>query len=477
MKAIVDLAHLSRTYWHASEHLPLSTMLEKSMDALWKVAGGANRYDALYCAIDSPPYDRVKIYPEYKANRDGAGPVYEEEYRRLQERARGIGFAVLSSPGQEADDVIATAVSSDECEWDIYTNDKDLLQLVSSRVRVVSTVDFTVRTIDTVIEKFGIQPNMLGDWLALVGDNADNIPGCPKIGAKTATKIIAGTGGLANMWSVLDAGLLPVGANTTLAQTILANREQITMSRRLVELQRSVEIHEKPNKKEEPKSMTEPTFSDTDFNEARGPEPEPVPEQLPVPTTERHKQIASIAKSDFRDDAIELRPGVFLTSAKYALMKQLAGNFHDGGLYSKKFGSAQAVFTVMMMGLELGISPQVACQNFHIIEGKPSPSAHFLIALAKRDPDCLYLEMVEETAEGATYATKKRSFDRELRFTYTVSDARSDGARWANSNSKNHRAMLRKTAGCQAARLWYPAACSGLYSQEELGYELEEQVV
>jgi 5'-3' exonuclease len=510
-------------------------MLEKSLDALWKVKDGRHgeKYSALYCAIDKPPYERKKVFAEYKANRDGAGIVYHEEYKRLQERARGIGFSIVESQGHEADDVIATLVKDGE-EWDIYTNDKDLLQLVSSKVTVVSTFDFSVRGEAEVIEKFGVSPSILGDWLALVGDSSDNIPGCPSIGAKTATKIIAGTGGLVNLFQLIDKGLLPIGCTPKLVETIRANREQIIMSRKLIELNDAVEVTEKPHTKEEPKSMDHstsnesisiedhtgigftkselslivkalghsgggmsesggpvhvggrgqeglpellneyreyklnqqdkppskpPMISDDDMREARGPAP-----------------AAIVRTESSRDDAIELRPGMYLTSAKYALMKQLASNFHDGGLYGKKFGSPQAIFTVMMLGLELGISPQVSCQNFHIIEGKPSPSAHFLIAMAKRDADCVYLEMVEETPDGVTYVTKKKSYGQELRFTYTVTDAKNDMMKWAGHNSKNHRAMLRKTAGCQAARLWYPAACSGLYSQEELGYDSEEVV-
>lgn len=467
-KAIVDLAHLSRTYWHASENQPLSTMLESSMDALWKVKG--KNYDALFCAVDYPPYERTKVYPEYKANREGAGPVYFEQYRLLQERAQREGFRIVRSKGHEADDVIATLVQSDE--WDIYTNDKDLLQLVGDKVTVVSTVDFSERGAAQVAEKFGVAPDQLGDWLALVGDSSDNIPGCPKVGAKTATKILAGVGTLKNLFELLKDGALPIGCTPQLAEVIKANKEQVEMSRTLVELKRDVEIEEKPMKKVEAAEIeteTEttggPLFTDADFEQAST--QEPVEVAVASVSVRRDRAPAPI-------DSIELRPGVHLTAAKYELMKQLAKNFHDGGMYARKFSSAQAIFTVMMLGMELGVSPQVACQNFHFIEGRPAPAAHFLIALAKRDPDCLYLEMESETPEAVTYVTKKRSFPKELRFTYSVQDARTDQMKWASSSTKNHRAMLRKTAGSQAARLWYPEACNGLYSQEEMGFNSEE---
>lgn len=464
--ALVDLAHISRTFWHSSEGQPLSSMLDKSLDALWKVKGAG--FSSLICAIDSPPYERREVYPEYKANRDNPGPVYFEQYKLLQEKAQGLGFKIASSKGYEADDVIATLARGLSGEVLVYTNDKDLLQLVSARVKVVSTGDFSIRTVDAVIEKFGVSPSLVGDWLALVGDASDNIPGCPKIGAKTATKIIAGTGGLASLWSIIDEGLLPIGCTAALVEALKANREQIKVSRELIRLRDDVPV----SYAAEPKKVD----IEMEVNEEVSHEAEQV--VTVVASKQATKEVAypAIAKTTSgMIDSIELRPGVFLTSAKYDLMKHLAKNFFEGGLYSRKFQNAQAVFTVMMLGVELGVSPQIACQNFHIIEGKPCPSAHFLIAMAKRDRDCIYLEMESESDSAVTYVTKKKSYPKELRFSYSMEDAVRDRMKWSSGKEKNTRAMLRKTAGSQAARLWYPEACNGLYSMEEMGFNAEEE--
>jgi hypothetical protein len=132
----------------------------------------------------------------------------------------------------------------------------------------------------------------------------------------------------------------------------------------------------------------------------------------------------------------------------------------------------------MELGMELGLSPQIALNNFELVEGRPCPGAHYLIARASADRNCEYLEMVEENFEVdnpyVTYETKSRASGRVKSFTYYWSDAEAAGVAHARSGKKTTwegrpREMMRKTAGSQAARLWYPAACAGLYSMEEMG--------
>jgi hypothetical protein len=174
------------------------------------------------------------------------------------------------------------------------------------------------------------------------------------------------------------------------------------------------------------------------------------------------------------EEMIPLGHGRNVSDKTIGLMFRLAKGFHEGGLYRRKFESPSTIFTVMMLGMELGITPQVACQNFHVIEGKPSPAAHFLIAMAKRHPDCEYFEYDDEasTDDSAIYVTKKKNYPREQRFKYTVQDAIDAGMTKGNWE-KRRKEMLRKTAGSQAARLWYPDACAGLYSAEEMGEWVE----
>ena len=149
--------------------------------------------------------------------------------------------------------------------------------------------------------------------------------------------------------------------------------------------------------------------------------------------------------------------------------------FHDGKMYAGKFRSKQAIVTVMLLGRELGIAPQLMLQQTHMVEGKPTLASNFLIALATKDPDCKYLVMIEETKDSVTYETLKLSYGKPLTFTYTLADAKQDGVRWATNGAKNQRSMLRKTAGSHAARNWYPAAVAGMYSTEEFGFAADEE--
>src|SRR4029079_18187718 len=105
--------------------------------------------------------------------------------------------------------------------------------------------------------------------------------------------------------------------------------------------------------------------------------------------------------------------------------------------------------------------------SFHIIEGKPSPSAHFIIARAKAHPDCEYFQCIETTTERAVWVTKNRRNPKETRLEYTIKDAEQAGRRVGNWQ-KHPAEMVRKTGGVQLARIEYPEAFLGLYAAEEL---------
>jgi hypothetical protein len=170
---------------------------------------------------------------------------------------------------------------------------------------------------------------------------------------------------------------------------------------------------------------------------------------------------------------IELRPGLVIDDAKFALLWRMSKAFSASGLY-RRFDTVEAVFTVIMRGQELGLGPQTALDSFHLIQGKPTMGAHLIIALAKGDADCIYFECVEHDETKATYVARKHSMpNHELSFTYTFDDARNDGNDWVNK-PKNRKAMLRKVAGSQAARLWFPASALGLYSMEEFGVDTSD---
>ncbi len=134
---------------------------------------------------------RHELYPEYKANRKKMADELREQIEPIHDIIKAMGFPLVCVPNVEADDVIGTLSNQAEKEgWEVIisSGDKDMAQLVTKNVTLMDTMKNSVTTIETVKERYGITPEQFIDYLALVGDTSDNIPGVPKVGPKTATK-------------------------------------------------------------------------------------------------------------------------------------------------------------------------------------------------------------------------------------------------------------------------------------------------
>lgn len=134
---------------------------------------------------------RHDMYPEYKANRPPMPDELRMQLQPTKDLIKALGIPMLEIPHVEADDVIGTLVKKAEAlgiETLVSTSDKDLAQLVSDHVTLVNTMSDYVMDIDGVMEKFGVRPDQIIDYLALIGDSSDNIPGVNKVGPKTAVK-------------------------------------------------------------------------------------------------------------------------------------------------------------------------------------------------------------------------------------------------------------------------------------------------
>jgi DNA polymerase-1 len=159
---------------------------------------------------------RDDIYPEYKANRPPMPDELSGQIEPLHDIIRAMGIPLLMVEGVEADDVIGTlAAQAAEQGLDtlISTGDKDMAQLVNDHVTLVNTMTDTVMNPAGVMEKFGIKPDQIIDYLALVGDSVDNIPGVPKVGPKTAVKWLNEYGTMTNVMEHADEIKGKVGEN------------------------------------------------------------------------------------------------------------------------------------------------------------------------------------------------------------------------------------------------------------------------
>src|SRR5690625_1042265 len=167
-----------------------------------------HKADWLACVFDARgPTFRDELYPEYKANRQAMPDDLAAQIEPIHRAIAAMGWPVLSIPGVEADDIIGTlAVSAAErgVSTLISTGDKDMAQLVNPQVSLINTMSGEHLDEAGVMAKFGVPPERIVDYLMLVGDPADNIPGVPKVGPKTAAKWLAQYGSLDNLVAHAD---------------------------------------------------------------------------------------------------------------------------------------------------------------------------------------------------------------------------------------------------------------------------------
>ena len=173
---------------------------------------------------------RDDLYPEYKANRSPMPDALAAQIAPLHELIRVHGWPILMIEGVEADDVIGTlARQAEQLDIDtlISTGDKDLAQLITPRVTLVNTMSNEILDMTTVVDKFAVRADQLLDYLALIGDSIDNIPGVPKVGPKTAARWLAEHGTLDDVMA--NAGSIggAVGENLRAALTWLPQGKRL----------------------------------------------------------------------------------------------------------------------------------------------------------------------------------------------------------------------------------------------------------
>ncbi|WAG26700.1 DNA polymerase I [Vibrio alginolyticus] len=193
---------------------------------------------------------RDDMYAEYKANRPPMPDDLRCQIEPLHNVIRAMGLPLICVPGVEADDVIGTLAyqaSQKGMPVLISTGDKDMAQLVDDNITLINTMTNVVMDREGVVEKFGIPPELIIDYLALMGDKVDNIPGVPGVGDKTATALLQGIGGLTKLYENLDdiAGLGFRGSKT-MAKKLTDNKENAMLSYELATIKLDVELEETP---------------------------------------------------------------------------------------------------------------------------------------------------------------------------------------------------------------------------------------
>lgn len=189
---------------------------------------------------------RDEMYDQYKANRPPMPDDLRCQIEPLHQIIRAMGLPLLSIEGVEADDVIGTLAhqaSQAGMPVLISTGDKDMAQLVDEHITLINTMTNVVMDREGVIEKFGIPPELIIDYLALMGDKVDNIPGVPGVGDKTATALLQGIGGLNELYDNLDKiAELGFRGSKTMAKKLEENRDNAQLSYQLATIKRDVEL-------------------------------------------------------------------------------------------------------------------------------------------------------------------------------------------------------------------------------------------
>ena len=190
---------------------------------------------------------RDDMYAEYKANRPSMPDDMRVQIEPLHQSVIALGFPLLCVEGVEADDVIGTLARSSaaaERPVVISTGDKDMAQLVDGHITLVNTMTGSSMDVAGVKEKFGVAPEQIIDYLALMGDSSDNIPGVPGIGPKTASGLLVGVnGGLTELYAQLDiVPSLPIRGAKTLPAKLEEHRDMAFLSYQLATIKVDVPL-------------------------------------------------------------------------------------------------------------------------------------------------------------------------------------------------------------------------------------------
>ncbi|WP_369789283.1 DNA polymerase I [Rouxiella sp. WC2420] len=189
---------------------------------------------------------RDELFTEYKSHRPPMPDDLRAQIEPLHQMVKSMGLPLLVVPGVEADDVIGTlALEAEKAGHSVLisTGDKDMAQLVTPGVTLINTMNNSILGPDEVVTKYGVPPELIIDFLALMGDSSDNIPGVPGVGEKTAQALLQGIGGLDALYGDLDKiATLSFRGAKTMGVKLAENKEVAYLSYKLATIKTDVEL-------------------------------------------------------------------------------------------------------------------------------------------------------------------------------------------------------------------------------------------
>lgn len=495
---LIDVSQIFRAHWHSTEHQEIGEAFSRTVAQVHRLRQG---YDLCAVCCDSPPYRRKELSAAYKAQRDAPPPQLVEQMRRTKERLAADGLLIWESPGYEADDVIAWATRcavAEELTVRIASGDKDLLALVNDAAGVSVFSPISQKTYDepAVLEKCGVPPFKIRDWLALVGDTSDNIPGVPGVGPKTAAKLLADFGDLETL--IANAAKVPgkVGEN------LRANIDAARLAKRLVTLETDVPldfdqlfVERAVQPLVEPPPMTEDDMQDDDAPDETGDDmgllsaPPPKTEnaqqqQAQEPKSPESPKTALVVRDPTQAIQLAAKPVEWTMALEPTNTKEaftMAGYLFNSRLFAK-YGNQEACFAVLLRGRSLGLDAVTSLANFHVIEGQPAMHAALIVGLVLRSGKAQYFQLIESTDDRATWETHRVGNPKPVSMSFSIDDAfraglverHGNGYRGVSKSGRSsnwdkyRRTMLRWRAATELARSVYPDVTTGLFTPDEV---------
>lgn len=534
---LIDLSSIVHAQFHVSGSDPNPDAT--SIASLARVHALASGQPHVGICVEGGRSFRKDIDPTYKANRPETNAALVHQMGIVIDTLRADGFPIWRCEGCEADDVIASAVTQAMMFGEpatvlnngpsvplvgpsettgltvtIATSDKDLLQLVSDRVSVKSLKDGTLIDPAAVKAKLGVDPEQVRDWLTLVGDASDNIKGCEKVGAKTATELLRKYGTLEDIMARPMTDFTDkLGQNLRTFGTPVDGESPAMRARALVTMKTDLPVPIAEAFTER-KAVDIATFDggndgeDMGSDTARGDERDGASlagngggngagdtgagtdHHCAEPSGTQKQDARSLDGSHQRASAptadigharqsqglTALSPPIEwerqLEPQSYSEAKALAADMFAAKLFNG-YGSPAAVLSTILMGREIGLQAGASLRGFHIVESKHLMHADLIRARVMASPLCEYFRCTERTPSQATFATKRKG-DPEMMLTFTLAEGR---LAWSGSDDgfkksgwgKNPADMCVARASSKLARLVYPEVVHGFYAPEEMG--------
>ena len=487
---LIDLSSIAHPIWHmsGSEPDPDHTS-QRTVAAVLKLAAD-HPHTAICC--DSPKSFRKELDATYKANRPPAEAPLHHQIDLAREALEAEGFPVWRVDGFEGDDLIATAVDYLRSETTpqytldhsvlIASADKDLLALVGEKVEVLSTRTGELIGPAEVLEKVGIDPGLVVDYLTLVGDSSDNIAGAKGVGPKSAVALLNTFGSVDNIYFALDTADVQ---NFKPAQRVSLEelRPRLDGVRALVRMRTDVpldvaEVFKPRVPKVVDNSMEEGSMSILTAPMGTAEEPLDRSEMDPRNISAHIPRVLPPAAEPKPASAVQVEPlaaewerGLEPRTMDEACL--LSKRLHESRMFSA-YGTPQAVLSTVLLGRELGMPAMASLRSVHVIDGRHSLSADLMVALVLKSGLAEYFQLVESTDKICTFTTKRKGAPKATTLSYTIEDAEKAGLLFVRPGKKPGpwhtipRPMLRARGKSELARLEYPDLLAGLYTPEEL---------